>query len=104
MSTINIDELKHRLHLYQLNSELLQMLYRSSKYYAKGDPELTERITFANEKRNSTFEAIYGMSENKQGLLDATIQIIDSYRSSKKQAWYYEVALHIERNMKLWNG
>jgi hypothetical protein len=41
------------------------------------------------------------MAENKQELLDTTIQIINSYRSNKKQVWYYEVALTIEANMKL---
>jgi hypothetical protein len=104
MPTINIQGLKQRLHIYQLNSELLQLLYRSAKYYPEGDPELRERIGIANDKRNATFETIYDMFQDKQELLDATLEIVNSYRSSKKQVWYYEVALLIERNMKLKKG
>jgi hypothetical protein len=76
----------------------------SHPYYPAGDPELRERISFANDKRSSTFETIYGMSEDKQALLDATTQIVNGYRSPKKQVWYHEVALLIERNMKLKKG
>jgi len=69
MSDINIQELRHRLHMYQMCSELLQLLYRSSKYYEHGGPELRKRIGFANGERNATFESIYDMSANKQQLL-----------------------------------
>jgi hypothetical protein len=101
MRTVNVEVLKHRLRLYQLNCELLQLLYRSSKYYPAGDPELKERIIYANGKRNDTFEAIYNMVDDKQALLEAVLQLVNDYRSPKKQMWYYEVALHIEKNMKL---
>jgi hypothetical protein len=63
--------------------------------------KLTARLRFASDKRNATFESIYDMAENKQELLDTAIQIINSYRSNKKQVWYYEVALMIEANMNL---
>jgi hypothetical protein len=99
--SIDNNILKRRLHLYQVNCELLQLLYRSSKYYDSGDQELTERITFASEKRNDTFEGIYDMSENKQELLDATLEIVNGSLSDKKRQWYFEVALLIEKNMKL---
>jgi hypothetical protein len=44
------------------------------------------------------------MSVNKQELLDATLEIVNGPLSAKKGPWYYEVALLIERNMKLNKG
>jgi hypothetical protein len=76
-------------------------VYQSSKYYPAGDSELKERMIYANGKRNETFEGIYDMSDDKQGLLEATWQIVNGPLSAKKAPWYYEVAIHIEKNMKL---
>ena len=75
MSTINLP----------ICFELLQLLYRNSKYYSRGDPELTERLRSANDKRNATLESIYDMAENKQELLDTTIQIINSIAPTKSR-------------------
>jgi hypothetical protein len=41
------------------------------------------------------------MSTNKQALLDVTIEIVNGALSDKKRHWYFEVALLIEKNMKL---
>jgi hypothetical protein len=98
---LNHDALHHRLHLYQLCSELLQLLYRSSKYYGDGDPELRERISSANAKRNEIFEQLYDMSENKQELLDAMWRIVNGPLSDKKRPWYFEAAMLVENNIKL---
>jgi septal ring factor EnvC (AmiA/AmiB activator) len=77
------------------------LLYRSSKYYGDGDPELRERISSANAKRNEIFEQLYDMSENKQELLDAMWRIVNGPLSDKKRPWYFEAAMLVENNIKL---